>query len=118
MRGILKTFSYVLPKKLRASYIASVREIEGNATLEPIVMPMLKTLAATMEQLQVYDRSVHRIAREDETARHLMARRIPQVAEAADHSFSLFFNPGNLVYLYKIKRALCRTYGEIGRAHV
>ncbi len=73
MRGILKTFGHVLPKKLRASYIASVREIvQGNATLEPIVMPMLKTLAATMEQLQVYDRSVQRIAREDETARHLM----------------------------------------------
>jgi hypothetical protein len=47
---------------------------EGNATLEPIVMPMLKTLAATMEQLQVYDRSVHRIAREDEIARHLRPR--------------------------------------------
>ena len=73
MRGILKTFGHVLPKKLRASYIASVREVvEGNVTLEPIIMPMLKTLAATMEQLQVYDRSVHRIAREDETARHLM----------------------------------------------
>ena len=73
VRGILKTFGHVLPKQLRASYIASVREIvEGNATLEPIVMPILKTLAATMEQLQVYDRSVHRIAREDETARHLM----------------------------------------------
>jgi transposase len=73
MRGILKTFGHVLPKKLRASYIASVREIvHGNTTLEPIIMPMLKTLAATMEQLQVYDRSVQRIAREDETARHLM----------------------------------------------
>jgi transposase len=34
-------------------------------------MPMLKTIAATMEQLQVYDRAVHRIAREDETARLL-----------------------------------------------
>jgi transposase len=73
MRGILKTFGHVLPKKLRASYIASVREIvHGNTTLEPIIMPMLKALAATMEQLQVYDRSVQRIAREDETARHLM----------------------------------------------
>lgn len=73
MRGILKTFGHVLPKKLRAGYIASVREIvEGNAVLEPIVLPMLKTLTATMEQLQVYDRAVHRIAREDETARHLM----------------------------------------------
>src|SRR5215470_19839143 len=72
VRGILKTFGYVLPKKLRAPYITSVREIvEGNVTLEPIVMPMLKTIAATMEQLQVYDRAVHRIAREDETARLL-----------------------------------------------
>ena len=72
-RGILKTFGHVLPKKLRASYITSVREIvEGNATLEPVVIPMLRTLAATMEQLQVYDRFVHRIAREDESARHLM----------------------------------------------
>jgi transposase len=73
VRGILKTFGHVLPKKLRASYIASVREIvEGNATLEPVVIPMLKALAATMEQLKVYDRSVQRVAREDETARRLM----------------------------------------------
>ena len=63
----------MLPKKLRASYIASVGEVvQSDATLEPIVMPLLKALAATMEQLQVYDLSVHRIAREDETARHLM----------------------------------------------
>ena len=73
MRGILKTFGHVLPKKLRATYIASVRAIvEGNAVLEPIVLPMLKTLAATMDQLLVYDRAVNRIARENETARHLM----------------------------------------------
>lgn len=73
VRGILKTFGRVLPKKLRASYINSVREVvEGDAVLEPIVMPMLKTIAATMEQLHVYDRAVHRIAREDETASHLM----------------------------------------------
>lgn len=73
VRGILKTFGRVLPKKLRASYIASVHEIvQGDTVLEPIVMPMLKTIAATMEQLQVYDRAVHRIAREDATARHLM----------------------------------------------
>lgn len=73
MRGILKTFGHVLPKKLRAGYIASVGEIiDGNATLEVIVLPMLKTLAATMEQLQTYDRAVHRFARDDETARHLM----------------------------------------------
>lgn len=73
LRGILKVFGHVLPRKLRSTYIASVREtIEGNAVLESIAMPMLKTLAATMEQLQVYDRAVSRIARENETARHLM----------------------------------------------
>jgi transposase len=73
VRGILKTFGHVLPKKLRATYIASVREIiEGHATLEPILMPMLRTLVATMEQLQVYDRAINRFARHSETARHLM----------------------------------------------
>ena len=73
VRGILKTFGHVLPKKLRATYIACVREIiEGNATLEPILMPMLRTLAATLEQLQVHDRAVNRHARDDETARLLM----------------------------------------------
>src|SRR5499427_6624534 len=73
VRGILKTFGHILPKKLRATYIASVREIiEGHATLEPILMPMLRTLAATMEQLQVYDRAINRFARDSETARHLM----------------------------------------------
>ena len=40
VRGILKTFGHVLPKKLRAGYIASVRDtVAGNATLELIVMP-------------------------------------------------------------------------------
>jgi len=72
-RGILKTFGHVLPKRLRATCIASVREIiEGHATLEPILMPMLRTLAATMEQLQVYDRGINRFARHSETVRHLM----------------------------------------------
>lgn len=72
-RDILKSFGHVLPKKLRATYIASVHEIiKGNTTLEPILMPMLRTLAATMEQLQVYDRAVNRHARDDETARLLM----------------------------------------------
>src|SRR5271166_2933089 len=38
MHGILKTFGHVLPKKLRASYIASVREIvQGNATLSAAI---------------------------------------------------------------------------------
>jgi transposase len=73
VRGILKVFGHVLPKKLRATYIVSVREIiNDDTTLEPILDPMLRTLAATMEQLQVYDRAVIRRARDDATARHLM----------------------------------------------
>jgi transposase len=72
-RGILKTFGHVLAKKLRRNFIVSVGKIiEGNATLESILMPMLRTLAATMDQLHVYDRAVTRIARESETAQHLM----------------------------------------------
>ena len=73
VRGILKTFGRVLPKKLRATFIATVREaIDGDATLEPILEPMLRTLEATMEQLQVYDRAANRHARSDETVRLLM----------------------------------------------
>ena len=73
VRGILKTFGRILPKKLRATFIASVREaIHGDATLEPILEPMLRTLAATMEQLQVYDRATIKHARSDDTARLLM----------------------------------------------
>jgi transposase len=56
VRGILKVFGHVhvLPKKLRATYIVSVREItNGDTTPEPILDPMLRTLAAAMEQLQV-----------------------------------------------------------------
>ena len=72
-RGILKTFGHVLPKKLRRNFIDSVTTtIAGTATLESILVPLLRTLAATMEQLRVYDRAVNRIARESETAQHLM----------------------------------------------
>src|SRR5262249_8720677 len=64
---------HVLAKKLGESYIATVREIiEGDTTLEPIFMPMIRSLAVTMEQLQVYDRAINRFARNSEIARHLM----------------------------------------------
>lgn len=77
MRGILRTFGYVLAKKLRGTHIANVREIiESDATLEPILMPMLRTLAATTAQLQVYDRSIDRFGRTSETACDLMGRRL------------------------------------------
>lgn len=73
VRGLLKVYGIVLRKKLRASFVAGVREaVAGHATLEPVLDPMLCTLSATMEQLLAYDRAVHRHARDDETIRHLM----------------------------------------------
>ena len=35
----------------------------GDTTLETILDPMLRALAATMEQLKVYDRAVHRLSK-------------------------------------------------------
>jgi len=74
VRGILKTFGHVLPKKLRATFIASVRGvIDGDATLGLILEPLLRTLGATMEQLLIYDRAANRLARSNDTVRLLMS---------------------------------------------
>lgn len=74
VRGVLKVFGRVLPKKLRAQFIPCARvAIDGDAMLDATLEPMLRTLAATMEQLRVYDHAVLRHARGDETVRHLMS---------------------------------------------
>jgi transposase len=74
VRGILKVFGRVLPKKLRGHFIARAHEAVGeDATLAATIEPLLRTLAATMEQLNVYDRAVLQQARHDETVRHLMS---------------------------------------------
>jgi transposase len=74
VRGILKVFGRVLPKKLRAQFIARARvAIGGDAMLAATLEPMLRTLTATMEQLHIYDRAVLQHARGDETVRHLMS---------------------------------------------
>ncbi len=72
-RGLLKIYGIVLPKKLRAGFVANVHEvIAEHPNLMPALDPLLATLFATMEQLKVYDRAVHRHARSDVTMRHLM----------------------------------------------
>lgn len=72
VRGILKVFGHVLGKKLRVQFIPKALEAIGdNTTLLGICEPMLRTLAATLEQLAVYDRAVLQHARTDETVRHL-----------------------------------------------
>lgn len=73
VRGILKVFGRVLGKKLRVHFIAKATQAIGeDAALQAIVEPLLRTLAATIEQLGVYDRAVLKHARSDETVRHLM----------------------------------------------
>ena len=72
VRGILKVFGRVLDKKLRAQFIAKASEAVGDdVALQATIEPLLRTLAATMEQLTVYDRAVLKHARTDETVRHL-----------------------------------------------
>jgi transposase len=74
VRGILKVFGRILRKKLRAQFIDQAREAIGDdATLAATVEPLLRTLAATIEQLKVYDRATLRHARNDGTVRHLMS---------------------------------------------
>ena len=73
VRGLLKIYGIVLPKKLRAGFVAGVREaIAEHTTLEPVLDPMLCTISGTVDQLHAYDRAVHRHARDDDTIRHLM----------------------------------------------
>ena len=73
VRGVLKTFGHVMPKRLRTNFAGGIRSaIAGNATLEAILEPILKALEATVTQLQVYDRAVVQHARTDQTVRHLM----------------------------------------------
>lgn len=72
VRGILKVYGIVLPKKLRAGFVAAVREaVDGHPTLQPLLDPMLRVLSATHEQQRLYDHATVRHARNDATMRNL-----------------------------------------------
>src|SRR5215468_11680086 len=74
VRGILKTFGFVVRKRLRSQFSQHVREaIRANPALAAIVEPTLRVLEAARAQLLVYDRAVIQRARSDETARQLMS---------------------------------------------
>src|SRR5215831_4134719 len=69
VRGILKTFGFVVRKGLRSQFPKHVREaIHANPALAAIVEPTLRVLEAARVQLLVYDRAVIQRARSDETA--------------------------------------------------
>jgi transposase len=55
-------------------YVRKGKAITGDATLTATVEPRLCTRAATMDLLSIYDRTVLRHARQNETVRHLMSR--------------------------------------------
>jgi transposase len=72
VRGILKVYGIVLPKKLRAGFVAAVREaVDGHPTLPPLLDPMLSVLSAIHEQQRLYDLATVRHARKDATMRNL-----------------------------------------------
>src|SRR5262252_6195216 len=59
VRGILKTFGFVVRKGLRSQFPKHVREaIHANPALAAIVEPTLRVLEAARAQLLVYDRAV------------------------------------------------------------
>ena len=73
VRGVLKTFGRVIPKRLRTDFPCGIRSvIASDATLEALLEPMLKALEATIGQLREYDRAVLKHSRSDQTVRHLM----------------------------------------------
>ena len=74
VRGILKTFGFVVRTGSRSQFSKHVREaIHANPALAAIVEPTLRVLEAARAQLLVYDRAVIQRARSDETARQLMS---------------------------------------------
>src|SRR6516225_10548545 len=74
VRGILKTFGFVVRTGSRSQFSKHVREaIHANPALAAIIEPTLRVLEAARAQLLVYDRAVIQRARSDETARQLMS---------------------------------------------
>lgn len=78
IRGLLKTFGYVVARGSYGPFAVRVRElIDGNAALGAIVEPLLTAWQALREQIALLDRQVLLRAKTDRVARRLMS--IPTV---------------------------------------
>ena len=73
VRGILKTFGLVLPKRLGARFAQGARGVIAGAPRAAVALPLLAALEAVLAQLALYDRAVRARARTDTAARLLMS---------------------------------------------
>ncbi len=73
IRGLLKTFGFVIARGSNGPFAVRVREvIADNATLAVIVEPLLLAWQAIREQVAALDRQVNRRAKSDPAAQRLM----------------------------------------------
>lgn len=73
IRGLLKTFGFVIARGSNGPFSIRVREvIADNPTLGVIVEPLLLAWQAIREQVAALDRQVSLRAKSDSAARHLM----------------------------------------------
>jgi transposase len=73
VRGLLKTFGLVLPKRLGARFAAGARGVIAGEPRAAVIEPLLAVLEAVRAQLDLYDRMVRARARGDAAARLLMS---------------------------------------------
>src|SRR5271157_319966 len=73
IRGLLKTFGFVIARGSNGPFSIRVREVMAdNPTLGVIVEPLLLAWQAIREQVATLDRQVNLRAKSDSAARHLM----------------------------------------------
>lgn len=73
VRGLMKTFGLILPKRLGTRFAAAVRGVTAGQPRAAVVEPLLAVLEAVRGQLDLYDRAVRARARGDAAARLLMS---------------------------------------------
>jgi transposase len=73
VRGILKTFGLVLPKRLGARFADGARAVIADEPRAAVALPLLAALEAVRAQLAPYDKAVRARARTDATVRLLMS---------------------------------------------
>ena len=74
IRGLLKTFGFVIARGSNGPFAVRVREaIADNATLAVIIEPLLLAWQAIREQVDALDRQVNLRAKTDAAARRLMS---------------------------------------------
>jgi transposase len=73
IRGLMKTFGLVIPRRCGALFATRVREAEeGKDALMAIVEPLLAAWQSLREQIAVFDRQISARAKSDSVARCLM----------------------------------------------